>query len=90
MKTIIILVFIGLAGYTVLTTASGDNLAKTYCKKRSQEETVRRVEAGLRFRDRNMEEDNYEVCLDELDGASLGKVALKWLEPRDKAEGFLK
>lgn len=89
MKAVLVLIFLGFVVYTALQFMPGDSLAQTYCSKKAQDETQRVYNAGLRVRDRETEQENFEVCIEEVEGEKLGQVLYRYLQPRDHAPGTL-
>ena len=88
MKLILVLALVVMIGYMLLHAVSGEALANIYCRNQAQEEAPRSMDAGMSFRNRDVEIDYFRECIDELEKATLAEVLVKYSGKEDKTSNL--
>lgn len=67
-------------GYLLANVVSGEALANIYCRSHAQKESPKKLDVGMRFRDREAEIDHFTDCIIDLEKASLADVLVKYMD----------
>jgi hypothetical protein len=77
MKYILIFALFLAGTFYYMSEVSSDGFTNSYCNRWSQENTERMFVEGWRARDRDSEEDLFDVCIDQAGKDSVLKILMR-------------